>query len=314
MTKRIFFPLLMFALLAACSRAPAPVTAAPTGTATVPLATATLPLPSSTLPHSASGSPTSTATATLAPDAWKDLPVVPTGVSQRVKDIYALGQTLGNNPHAFSKIGDCDTSTSWFLEDFDQSPAPYVLGDYTNLQTVIGAFHGSFSRVSATAVRGALAASILSPIWNTSPLCQGSESPLACEVRLNRPSFVIISLGTNDYTQPREFEPNMRKILDSLIAQGIVPILSTKADDLEGDNSINATIARLAYEYQLPLWNFWRAVQLLPNHGLQADMSHLTFAQNIFNDPVRMQAAWPWRNLTALQTLDVVWRGATGQP
>ena len=32
-------------------------------------------------------------------------------------------------------------------------------------------------------------------------------------------------------------------------------------------------------------------------------------ARNFFDDPVRMKNAWPWRNLTALQTLDVVRKG-----
>jgi hypothetical protein len=312
MIKRILYIILLLAFLAACGGASASApTAAQTGAASIPPATATDPLPTVTAEVTAANTQAATATATLAPDAWKDLPVIPAGVSPRVREIYALGQSLGNNPDAFSKFGDCDTSASWFLEDFDLNPAPYVLGDYSALQAVIEVFHGSYSRVSAAAAKGAVAASMLSPIWNTSPLCKGSESPMACEVRLNRPSFVFISLGTNDYNHRQEFEPNMRKILDSLIGLGIVPILATKADNLEGDYSINATIARLAYEYQLPLWNFWRAVQPLPK---QADRSHLTFGQNIFNDPVRMQMAWPWRNLTALQTLDVVWRGASAQP
>jgi len=310
MIKRLTFTFLLLTFLTACGGAAAAPGVTPTATPVTAQPSVT-PLPATPLPATLTAAPG--ATATLAPDAWMDLPVVPTSVSQRVKDIYALGQTLGNNPHAFSKLGDCDTSTTWFLQDFDNTPAAYVLGPYAGLQAVIDYFHGSYGRTSVAAVRGAVAASMLSPIWNTSPLCLGSESPMACEVRLNHPSFVFVSLGTNDYNFPKDFEPNMRKILDSLIAQGIVPILSTKADDTEGDNSINATIARLAYEYQLPLWNFWRAAQPLPDHGLQTDLSHLTFAPNDFTNAADLQAAWPWRNLTALQTLDVVWRGVTGQ-
>ncbi len=83
-------------------------------------------------------------------------------------------------------------------------------------------------------------------------------------------------------------------------------MLSTKADNAEGDHSINAIVAKVAYDYDLPLWNFWLVVQPLPNHGLQSDGVHLTYAGNIFNDPVRMKSAWPWRNLTALQVLDAV--------
>jgi hypothetical protein len=54
------------------------------------------------------------------------------------------------------------------------------------------------------------------------------------------------------------------------------------------------------------MWNFWAAVHPLANHGLSPDHFHLTFARNFFDDPERMKSAWPWRNLTALETLDAV--------
>jgi hypothetical protein len=103
-------------------------------------------------------------------------------------------------------------------------------------------------------------------------------------------------------------------VIERILATGAVPIIATKADNLEGDNAINATIAQIANDYDLPLWNFWAAVQPLPNHGLSSDRFHLTFARNYFDDPVRMKSAWPWRNLTALQTLDVVHRSLAEQP
>jgi len=80
----------------------------------------------------------------------------------------------------------------------------------------------------------------------------------------------------------------------------------TKADNLEGDQMLNLTMVRLAYEYDLPVWNFWLAVQGLPAHGLQPDGAHLTHAPNKFSDPVALLSAWPVRNLTALQVLDVI--------
>jgi hypothetical protein len=87
--------------------------------------------------------------------------------------------------------------------------------------------------------------------------------------------------------------------------------LSTKADNLEGDHGINSTIAQLAHEYEVPLWNFWLAVQPLNRGGLSEDGFHLTYAGNFFDDPKRMRSGWPWRNLTALQALDAVWRIVT---
>ena len=90
---------------------------------------------------------------------------------------------------------------------------------------------------------------------------------------------------------------------------GVLPILGTKADNLEGDGSVNRTLHALALEYEIPLWNFWAAVQDLPRAGLDDDQAHLTFGYNHFDDPLAMQNAWPVRNLTALQVLDAVWRG-----
>jgi hypothetical protein len=252
-------------------------------------------------------------TPTLAVDAWMQMPVIPTTISDRVVDIYQHGLALGNNPQAFSKIGDCDATPAWFLGDFDEVPGNYSLGDYAYLEPVIDHFKGSWGRTSVAVARGFTAASVLTPLWADPKLCQANETPLDCELRLHRPSFAIILLGTNDVNHLDVFEPNMRIVIETLIDRGVVPILATKADNLEGDHEINATIAQLAHEYDIPLWNFWLAVQPLPNHGLQKDDAHLTFAGNNFDDPVRMQSAWPWRNLTTLQTLDTVWRAVTAQ-
>ncbi|MFN8448657.1 MAG: hypothetical protein U0521_08725 [Anaerolineae bacterium] len=85
-----------------------------------------------------------------------------------------------------------------------------------------------------------------------------------------------------------------------------MPILGTKADDLEGDNGINQAIVRVANHYEVPLWNFWLAVQQLPGHGLSEDGFHLTFARDFYDDPVRLESGWLVRNLTALEALDGV--------
>ena len=123
---------------------------------------------------------------------------------------------------------------------------------------------------------------------------------------MHNPAFAFIALGTNDINKLEQFEPNMREIIEYTLEQGIIPILVTKADNLEGDESINLTIAQLAVEYHLPVWNFWAAVQPLPGHGLQDDGAHLTFASNFFNNPNKLTRAWAVRNLTALQVLEAM--------
>lgn len=246
-------------------------------------------------------------------DDWQSWPVIP-AVSATARELYQLGQASGNNASAFSKIGDGEISTEWFLTSFDLGDHYYDLGPYQNLSYVIEHFAGSFGRIGSAAKRGFNTHRILNPTFSDSKVCEFDESPLTCELRLQQPAFVILSLGTNQVWQPEEFDKGMRRILDILLSNNVVPILSTKGDNLEGDHRINRTIACLAQEYDVPLWNFWSAIQPLPNHGLQPDLEHLTYEITDFDDPHAMQSAWTVRNLTALQALDAVWRGVTGQP
>ncbi|HEX2998093.1 MAG TPA: hypothetical protein VHP14_24930, partial [Anaerolineales bacterium] len=206
---------------------------------------------------------------------WQSLPVIPVA-SQIARELYRGGQAGGNDPRSFSKIGDGEIAAEWFFTAFDLGPGYYDLGPYQKLAHVIDQFSGSFERIGVAARRGFNTQRILDPSWRDRDLCERSESPLTCELRLHRPAFVILSLGTNQVWQPKEFEQGMRQILDILISKSVVPILSTKGDNLEGDHRINRTIACLAQEYDLPLWNFWAAIQPLPNHGLQPDREHLT--------------------------------------
>jgi hypothetical protein len=250
------------------------------------------------LPPTPSPSPT--------PVDWTTMPIIP-AISPVVREIFQRGLTLGNNPHAFSKVGDCESSPNWFLGDFDRGTRYYRLGPYNYLSAAIQQFAGSFARTSLAARPGFSTGSMLDPAWSDPALCQRKETPLACEYRVHKPSLVFIMLGTNDVYHLDVFESNLRTIIDYSLQRGVVPILSTKADNLEGNGRVNATVTRLAREYDLPLWNFWLAVQPLPNRGLQPDEAHITWKPNRFDDPVVMTYGWPVRNLTALQTLDAVW-------
>jgi hypothetical protein len=246
-------------------------------------------------------------------NAWQSWPVIPV-VSTTSRELYQRGQTSGNDLRSFSKIGDGEISAEWLLTSFDLGDDHYDLGPHQNLSSVIEHFAGSFGRIGMAARRGFNTNRILDPALSDSTSCESGESPLTCEFHLHRPAFAMLSLGTNQVSQPDEFEKGMRQILDILLSKNIVPILSTKGDNLEGDHRINRTIACLAQEYDVPLWNFWSAIQPLPNHGLQPDLEHLTYGITDFDDPHALQSAWTIRNLTALQALDAVWRGVSEQP
>jgi hypothetical protein len=152
-------------------------------------------------------------------------------------------------------------------------------------------------------------AAVLSPLRADPKNCQQGETPLACELRVQQPSIVIVSLEEWWSKRPVDvYESYLRQVLDEVIAAGAVPVLVTKADNLEGDHAINRTIAKLACEYEVPLWNFWAAVQPLPGHGLWTDGFHLTVGINDFGDPASIKTARPMRNLTGLQAIEAVYR------
>src|SRR5215212_5557363 len=320
MRQKIFFLLVIITLLSACStgQVPAAPIAMDTPIPSQPTMTPVI-VEDTLLPASP--------TATLAPigtpeqkeplpeEAWMKMPAVPTGISNRARLIYEYGLSLGNDPTRFSIIGDCQNVSSYFLSVFDK-PGEFSLDtEYSYLQPTIDYYQGSFSRKSLAVKGGFNVAAILSPLRADPQSCNQGESPLDCELRVWRPSVVFVSMETWWSEKPaQEYDKYMRRVIERILETGAVPIIATKADNLEGDNAINETIARIAYDYDLPLWNFWAAVRPLPNHGLSPDHFHLTFARNFFDDPVRMKSAWPWRNLTALKTLDVVRRGLTEQP
>jgi hypothetical protein len=246
---------------------------------------------------------------------WMQMPAVPTEISDSMRAVYERGLEMGNDPTHFSIIGDCQNVSSYFLSMFDH-PGEFSLGEeYAYLQPTIDYYQGSYSRKSLAVKGGFNVAAILSPLRADPKSCNKNESPLDCELRTWRPSIVFVSMETWWSEKPAEvYDKHMRQVIDRILETGAVPIIATKGDNLEGDSSINATISQIAYDYDLPLWNFWAAVQPLPNHGLSSDHFHLTFARSFFDDRVRMKSAWPWRNLTALQTLDVVRKEVMEQP
>jgi hypothetical protein len=258
------------------------------------------PVPSENIPSSPA------IKAPLGEDDWQGFPVIPE-VSDRAREIYQQGLQSGTHPDRFSKIGDCQNINTYFLALYDD-PAAYTLGeDFADLQRTIDHYQGSWSRESIAVRGGFNVASVFNPWFNNKELCGENESPVECELRVNRPSVVLISMETWWNTDTSKYEGYLRQIVDMVIRYDAVPILATKADNQEGDHSINKAIVRVAYDYDLPLWNFWRAVQPLPRHGVEKDGFHITHGLNDFSDPLNLRSAWPMRNLTALQALDAVW-------
>lgn len=228
---------------------------------------------------------------------------------QNVLTIYTFGQRRGSNPYAFSKLGDSTIESPHFMDRFDQ-PGGYVLGDFAYLQPTIDRFQGSFSRQPASVRRGLHSWSVLDPMWANGMGCDPAEHMLACEFRLHRPSFIFIRLGSNDAGIPDSFERNMREIVEFCIANGVIPIIGTKADRHEGGDNINNDILRrIAADYRVPLWDFDLVAATLPGRGLGPDNVHMTtFYAHDWTLPNAFSTGHGVHTLTGLMMLDAVWR------
>lgn len=276
------------ATVAASTATPA-ATATPVFTATV-TATPTITLTPTT-------PPTPTPDTRMLPESWGGWPPVPE-VSMHVADIFRRGQELGNNPHAFSVVGDCQSEPNVFLGIY--ATDRYWLTDkYAYLQETIDWFAGSFDHHSVSVKDGQSVASALNPMWADPAQCKPGENPVACELRVYKPAFMFINLGTNwKNGGPTAHEKYLREIVQLALDNGTIPILTTKADNIEGDNSLNAATARVAYDMDVPLMNFWLAATSLENNGLDPER------EDMYLTPT----AWDLRNFTALMTLDTVWK------
>jgi len=234
------------------------------------------------------------------PADWKDAPIMP-AVGARVFQIYEEGQAQGRDPHSFSVIGDCQSIPYVFMGPYgrgelEPDPVESFLWDALNF------FAASFDRWSVTSRGGFTAASLLTPIQADPHYCKPGETSLTCEYRLNNPAYVFITLETwLDPVTIDRYEVYLRSILDYVIDHGSIPILLTKADAAEEDDGrhvINPAIVRVAYDYGVPLVNFWQAAQYLDNVGIDPnrDGFHLS------------QEGYKLKNTLALRALYTVWQ------
>ncbi|MCS6774838.1 MAG: LysM peptidoglycan-binding domain-containing protein [Thermoflexales bacterium] len=240
-------------------------------------------------------------------------------ISPRVYDIFRAGQAMGNRPNVFVLVGDSNSRHPAYLKPFDQGN--YNLGAYSYLQATVDFFRGSFAQDSPAAAGGFNTAKVLDP--SQAPPSCGGQSPLLCAYSRIRPSVALILLGTGDQHTWQSFEANYRRIVDLTINAGVIPVLITKGDDLEcRDNNapcgfINAKIAQIAAEYQVPLLNLRQVVQTLPNRGMTEDGFHYNFPpgdRSAWFTPEYLSYGYTQRNLTTLQTLDVLRRRVLTAP
>jgi len=311
MFPRAAIVLFLALLLAGCRRAgaaPAAATrplATPAASATAtdwPTATTTA-IPSPT----ATGSPTPDPAAFVNGVPVEHFVVMPPETVANVRRIFARGQELGRNPHAFSKVGDSISLTSHYFARFDQER--YNLGLYDGLQSTIDFYKDSFERFGMATRIGLHAWIAFRPGVADATQCQPDEHMVACEIRLHNPGVILFRLGTNDTATGDAYERAIRYAINYTTHNGVIPVLVTKSDRFEGDNRHNETLRALAAEYAVPLWDFDVVAGSLPDRGLGGDAVHLTmYGGNDYSDPATLTYGYPLSDLTGLMMLDAIRR------
>ena len=283
-------------LITACQPSPAdtlPVESTQEEVVASPTATPE-PIPSETVaPPSPTPDYSPTPDTRLTSHYWREWPVVPT-LSVYAQTILAnLLQEGKLDPHTFSKVGDCQMTSDTFL-------GGYALGKYPipdGHEATVEWFSISMTSESVTAEKGLGISSVLNPMFGFGAgykQCKRNESPIDCELRTRKPAVVLIGMGTNWIPNAEvKFDQYLREVVDTIINTGALPILATKADNVEEDWMLNETIVQVAYEYDLPLVNVWRSVQDLPGRGIE---------RKIYLTP----DGWLRRNEAWLKTLSLV--------
>lgn len=212
-------------------------------------------------------------------------PIAPS-VAARLRSVLGDGQRAD----AFSKIGDSQTVSSLFMHCLTRPVELGVdapIGGETLPMTIaalLGQHRGarSFGRTSLAAKVGAMASFALG-------------GPLDSEVAQNRPAFAVVMYGSNDIQGApsggiETYAKEMLRITDSLIAQGVVPILSSppprplRSYDVAAFGSAgadvwvprySAVVRGIAQARQVPFVDLERELRKLDGLGIGPDQLHL---------------------------------------
>lgn len=245
------------------------------------------------------------------PALFTATPVIPTldaATTERLQDVIRVGQSLGNHANVFSRAGDSITFSNDFLTPLGVPSIGADLSDDGSLRDTLAFFRSgtigtsnSFTNQSRAARGGWTAADVL--------------ANLSAELAASKPAFVLIMVGTNDIAlgvSPETYRQNLTSIVQTAISLGVVPVLSTIPDiplfsvAQARIPTFNQVVEDVGETLQVPVWNYWRALQRLPNEGISSDGVHPSVAPSGANDLTAFGRSYGYntRNATALQTLD----------
>ncbi|QDU20631.1 SGNH/GDSL hydrolase family protein [Urbifossiella limnaea] len=248
--------------------------------------------------------------------AFETLPVVPAddaAVIDSVRAIALRGQLAGRSTTSLLVAGDSNSATigsyySGFLAGYGKpfyNPAG-LAAVRPDLVATVTEFRagGSFVRPTTSAVPGFRATDLAATI----PGALASSNV----------GVALVMIGTNDlfWNQAEAYREQLRAIVRTLTAAGVVPLLSTIPPNTYNGGvlagrvlELNQIVADVADEFRVPVWNLWRGVASLPGGGLAPDGVHLVYegdgasvngaSQNVRNLEALDVLAWFRRVVTA---------------
>jgi len=248
------------------------------------------------------------------------IPAIRGSVYSRARYLLSIGRRYGNRLNVFSKIGDSITAWDYFLTPIGNgglriAEHPELQGTIDRFVQTMARTNNSFSNQSLAAGGGWISADLLDPGHADPGVCQGGETPVACELRVNRPAVALIMVGTNDlmYGDIKGFQNNLNTIVTICEKFGVIPVISTipyRFDNQDALNRVglyNDVIVRVAQAHSAPLWNYWLAMEGLSSNGISTDGVHPSVPPDgntaIF-DGMHLGYGFPMRNLTAVQVLN----------
>jgi len=192
------------------------------------------------------------------------------GVTARGKGVLQQGIKAGRDGRMFTIAGD--SNAQWpMLLGLQVGGQIDVAQSQPVLRTMLARFEPSLAHVSVAVGGGFRAADMFDVSFPQKPAtCQPAEGVFACELRLSNASIVFIQLGTGDRFAWKDYEPTYRAMLDTALVANVLPVLFTKADEMESYQGgapmgyLNDVVRKLAAEYQLPLVEFFDATRDLP--------------------------------------------------
>lgn len=231
-------------------------------------------------------------------------------IRDHLRQIRARSAGLQDN--VFAKIGDSLTVSNSFLDCF--AGANVDLDGRDALASTIDHFLDGDAAGTDPFNRESLAATVG---WSAISALRGNPSPIDQEVTALDPRFAVVMFGTNDIQRQNitAYADEMLDIVDLLISQGIIPLLSSippRGDSAAADAQVpayNAIVRGIAEGRQIPFMDLELALRPLPRYGLAGDNLHgSTYQANgrylpcVFT-AAGLQHGYNWRNLLTIEAL-----------